>query len=81
MSSGLALSRDIVRRISEAAAAGPSLEPQLLLYTDLDCIEWCASDQKSHLRQMLAACKSSFLGLRRNPYLGLAAIDLEHQPA
>jgi hypothetical protein len=30
---------------------------------------------------MPTACTSSFLGLRRNPYLGLAAIDLEHQPA
>lgn len=30
---------------------------------------------------MLIACKSSFLGLRRNPYLALAAIDLERRPA
>lgn len=75
-------SRDTIAAAAKlAATAEPSFEPQLPSYTDLNCIRWCASDQESHLQQMLTECKSSFLGLRRSSYLGLAVIDLEDRPA
>jgi hypothetical protein len=72
--------------ISRHGVAQLPLQPNLILqqqpsYTSPKRAEPTTPNGGSYSRQMLTACKSSFLGLRRNPCLGLAAIDLEDRPA